>query len=96
VAEDPRIDAVLRRCFREATAFDPGIALARPAPCDGADHATRVATMRAANPAFIPRNHRIEAMIEAAIERDNYAPFNELLEVLERTLRRPAGRSPSR
>ena len=38
--------------------------------------------MRAVNPAFIPRNHRIEAIIEAAVNRDDYAPFEELLAVL--------------
>ena len=38
--------------------------------------------MRAVNPAFIPRNHRIEAIIEAAVVSDDYAPFEELLAVL--------------
>ena len=38
--------------------------------------------MRAVNPAFIPRNHRVEAVIEAAVDRDDYAPFEELLAVL--------------
>jgi uncharacterized protein YdiU (UPF0061 family) len=38
--------------------------------------------MRLVNPAFIPRNHRIEAIIEAAVNRDDYAPFEELLTVL--------------
>ena len=40
--------------------------------------------MRAANPAFIPRNHRVEAVIKAAIERDDFAPFEELLTVLSK------------
>ena len=39
------------------------------------------AIMRAANPAVIPRNHRIEAMIEAAVAGD-YAPFHKLTAVL--------------
>jgi serine/tyrosine/threonine adenylyltransferase len=42
----------------------------------------RRARMRAVNPAFIPRNHRVEAMIEAASEREDFAPFEELLLVL--------------
>jgi uncharacterized protein YdiU (UPF0061 family) len=42
----------------------------------------RRARMRAVNPAFIPRNHRIEAMIEAAGEHEDFAPFEELLLVL--------------
>ena len=40
--------------------------------------------MRAVNPAFIPRNHRIEAVIEAAVNRDDFAPFEELLTVLSK------------
>ena len=40
--------------------------------------------MRAVNPAFIPRNHRIEAVIEAAVRRDDFAPFEELLTVLSK------------
>jgi uncharacterized protein YdiU (UPF0061 family) len=39
--------------------------------------------MRKVNPAFIPRNHRIEAVIQAALN-DDYAPFEELLTVLSR------------
>ncbi|SFA75882.1 Uncharacterized conserved protein YdiU, UPF0061 family [Poseidonocella pacifica] len=38
--------------------------------------------MRAANPAVIPRNHRIEAMIEAAVEGD-MAPFHALMSALQ-------------
>jgi len=36
------------------------------------------AVMRAANPVLIPRNHRIEAMINAAVQGD-YAPFERLM-----------------
>ncbi len=39
------------------------------------------ALMRASNPAFIPRNHRVEQMIEAAVKGD-YAPFHRLNSVL--------------
>jgi uncharacterized protein YdiU (UPF0061 family) len=38
--------------------------------------------MRAVNPAFIPRNHRIEAVIQAAVAQGNFAPFEELGTVL--------------
>ena len=37
--------------------------------------------MRTANPAFIPRNHRIEELIQAAVDGD-YAPFHRLVDVL--------------
>ena len=47
------------------------------------DAATRQAAMRAVNPAFIPRNHRVEAAIQAGL-RDDFGPFEELLAVLSR------------
>ena len=40
--------------------------------------------MRAVNPAFIPRNHRVEAVIAAAVNNDEYALFEELLTVLSK------------
>ena len=46
----------------------------------GGSHA---AAMRQANPAFIPRNHRVEAAIAAALGGD-YRPFAELTTVLSR------------
>lgn len=48
------------------------------------DPVRRKAAMDAVNPAFIPRNHRIEAMIEAAVKRGSFTIMNELLEVLSR------------
>ncbi len=43
----------------------------------------RKTAMRAVNPAFIPRNHRIEEAIQAATGGD-FGPFETLLEVLAR------------
>jgi uncharacterized protein YdiU (UPF0061 family) len=43
--------------------------------------ADRRAAMHAINPAFIPRNHRIEAVISAAVA-DDTAPFEKLISVL--------------
>jgi len=43
----------------------------------------RVASMRAANPAFIPRNHRVQAALDAA-ESGDYALFRKLLAILQR------------
>ena len=48
---------------------------------DQADPQTRLATMRAANPIFIPRNHRIEQAIAAANTGD-FGPFHRLVKVL--------------
>ncbi len=48
------------------------------------DEATRRDAMRAANPVYIPRNHKVEAALGAAVEHDDYGPFEELLAVLAR------------
>ena len=45
--------------------------------------AERAVSMRAVNPAFIPRNHRVEAALTAA-EGGDYAPFRKLLAILQR------------
>lgn len=50
---------------------------------DVAPDARRVAMQRA-NPAFIPRNQRVEEAIEAAVRRDDFGPFETLVEVLAR------------
>ncbi|AIQ69580.1 protein adenylyltransferase SelO [Paenibacillus graminis] len=38
--------------------------------------------MRSSNPALIPRNHRVEEALEAAIKRDDYSVMERFLEVL--------------
>jgi uncharacterized protein YdiU (UPF0061 family) len=44
----------------------------------------RAAAMRRVNPAFIPRNHRVEAALSAASSNGDYRPFRELLGILQR------------
>ncbi len=44
----------------------------------------RAAGMRRVNPAFIPRNHRVEEIIRAAVDRGDYAPFEALLDAVTR------------
>jgi uncharacterized protein YdiU (UPF0061 family) len=44
----------------------------------------RAALMKQANPAFIPRNHRVEEAIEAAVRRADFGPFQVLAEILSR------------
>jgi serine/tyrosine/threonine adenylyltransferase len=46
--------------------------------------AVRAEMMRRANPRYIPRNHRIEEVIEAATTEENFGPFEALLEVIVR------------
>jgi uncharacterized protein YdiU (UPF0061 family) len=44
----------------------------------------RAQAMRRVSPAFIPRNHRVEEALSAAVERSDYAPFDTLLNILSR------------
>jgi uncharacterized protein YdiU (UPF0061 family) len=48
------------------------------------DAAARLAAMRAANPAFIPRNHLVEEAIRAAEDAGDLAPFHALLDRVTR------------
>jgi len=77
--------ARVRAQFAQPQAYDAWAAqwrsrLAREAR-SGAE---RAQAMRLVNPAVIPRNHRVEQVIEAAVERTDFKPFGELLEVLAR------------
>ncbi|GAB5446567.1 protein adenylyltransferase SelO [Gymnodinialimonas sp.] len=49
---------------------------------DGQSEDARVANMQAVNPAVIPRNHRVEEAIQAAVKGD-FAPFERLNAVLQ-------------
>ncbi|PAU78326.1 protein adenylyltransferase SelO [Halomonas salipaludis] len=40
--------------------------------------------MRLANPVYIPRNHRVEEALAAAIDEGDFAPFERLMQVLAR------------
>ncbi len=84
-ALDPLHDRDISSLFADPTAFDEWAARWRQRTDEEPqDPAARQAAMRAVNPAFIPRNHRIEAVIEAAVNQDDFAPFEELLAVLSR------------
>jgi uncharacterized protein YdiU (UPF0061 family) len=52
----------------------------------------RQAAMLRANPLFIPRNHLVEAVIEAAVERNDFAPFEALLGVIAKPFEAQPGR----
>jgi serine/tyrosine/threonine adenylyltransferase len=79
----PEHDGDVRQLFAEHAAYDEWAARWRQRLGEEPqDPAQRQAAMRSVNPAFIPRNHRIEAVIEAAVNRDDFAPFEELLAVL--------------
>jgi len=74
-------NAAVRALFKDTAAFDAWLDRwharleAETAPA---------AAMRAINPAFIPRNHLVEAALTAAVERADFQPFEALLAVLSR------------
>jgi serine/tyrosine/threonine adenylyltransferase len=82
-ASDAALDQQVRQLFDEPSGFDEWAALWRERIAgETQSPAERQAAMRAVNPAFIPRNHRVEAVIQAAVANDDYAPFEALLTVL--------------
>jgi serine/tyrosine/threonine adenylyltransferase len=81
----PDSDASLRELFANTGAYEEWAAGWRARLVrEASDPATRAAAMRQVNPAYIPRNHRIEQAIVAAVERDDYAAFFTLLDVVSR------------
>jgi uncharacterized protein YdiU (UPF0061 family) len=78
-------DEAVRSLFVDPTACDAWLARWRTRlDREPGDVEARRAAMLGVNPAFIPRNHRVEAMIRAAVEGDEFSPFEELLSVLSR------------
>jgi serine/tyrosine/threonine adenylyltransferase len=84
-AEDTARDSLVREQFADPAAFDEWAARWRLRTAEEPQTAAeRAAAMRSVNPVFIPRNHRIEAVIQAAVSSDDFAPFEELLAVLSK------------
>jgi uncharacterized protein YdiU (UPF0061 family) len=84
-AEDVEHDAQVRCLFEDPQAFDRWAERWRERLSNESVPAVeRAARMRRVNPAFIPRNHRVEAIIRAAVDHDDFAPFEALLRVLSR------------
>lgn len=84
-ADSPDESASLRELFAQTETIDKWlqdwrIRLGR----DPQSTADRVAAMRGANPAFIPRNHRVEAALNAASAHGDLEPFRQLLGILQR------------
>ena len=89
----PEHDGAVRRLFSVGDAYDAWAARWRERleqepgePCARAD------AMRRINPAYIPRNHRVEAVIRAAEDAGDFAPFDEMLAVVTRPYEEQPGR----
>ena len=77
-------DVAVRALFSNPAAFDEWAVKWRARLAeDGSDANARREAMRAVNPRYIPRNHRVEEAIAAAV-RGDYAPFETLVTVLSR------------
>ncbi|MBL9101135.1 MAG: YdiU family protein [Myxococcales bacterium] len=85
-AEDPSHDPNLAALFiKDPDAYAPWAAAWRARlQRDPTSPADRAAAMRRVNPAFIPRNHRIEQIIAAAVTAGDYAPFETFNKILAR------------
>lgn len=85
-------DASVRALFANPAVFDVWAARWRtrladePGGLQSRARARRDA-MDAVNPAFIPRNHQVEAMIRAAVDHNDFEPFETLLAVLSHPYR---------
>ncbi len=78
-------DEPVRGLFVDPLAADKVLARWRErSAVEGSSAIQRRDAMRSVNPAFIPRNHRVEEMIRAAVDKDDFAPFERLLQVLSR------------
>ena len=73
----------MRALFSDPSAYDPWSQYSRARLArEAIASLERAQAMRRANPAFIPRNHRVEEALSAAVERSDYVTFNTLLRVM--------------
>jgi len=83
-AEPDDRDAALRELFTKPEALDAWLVRWRRRLVFETMHdPERQASMQSINPVYIPRNHQIEAVIRAAEDHNDFAPFHALHEVLQ-------------
>jgi uncharacterized protein YdiU (UPF0061 family) len=81
--EPSEADGAVRELFAEPLAFDDwATRWRRRLSDDPRSVEERRADMRSVSPAFIPRNHRVEEVIQAATRSADFGPLETLLEVL--------------
>jgi uncharacterized protein YdiU (UPF0061 family) len=81
-------DAAMRSLFKDTAAIDAWVGRWRARL---AQESAPAAAMRSVNPAVIPRNHLVEEALKAAVERGDFQPFEDLLEVLSQPYRDAPG-----
>jgi len=84
-AESPDAEAALREMLGENAEVNDWLRDWRQRLTrDPQSPADRAASMRLINPAFIPRNHRVETALNAASDHGDIEPFRRLLAILKR------------
>ena len=82
-AASPDLDAKTRSLFAEPVAFDTWAARWRErCSADDVPAAIRAESMRKLSPLYIPRNHKVEEALAAAVLGADFIPFEKLLNVL--------------
>jgi uncharacterized protein YdiU (UPF0061 family) len=82
-AADDAADINVRSLFIDPSAYDAwAITWRARLSHDSQSPETRAIKMRRANPAFIPRNHRVEQALNAAIHNADFSLFEDLLVIL--------------
>jgi len=83
VGESSQNDEVVSGLFEDPAVFDEwALRWRHRLASESRSAAERQRDMRSVNPAFIPRNHRVEEVIKAAVDEGDLAPFEQLIEVL--------------
>ncbi len=82
-ARDNAQNNVVRNLFDKPAAFDQWMTTWRQRLIqESSGDSTRRAAMLSINPAVIPRNHQVEAVIQAAVSDNDFIPFEQLMLVL--------------
>ncbi|HEY4357361.1 MAG TPA: YdiU family protein [Acidobacteriaceae bacterium] len=76
-------DKAVRALFADPGAYDAwAVTWRRRLAEESQSPEERASAMRRVNPIFIPRNHLVEAVLRAAVGAQDFAPFEELLDVV--------------
>jgi serine/tyrosine/threonine adenylyltransferase len=92
-APSPAHEGALRALLQNAAGLDQWLAQWRTRL--GSEHASPAdihAAMRGVNPTYIPRNHLVEAALNAASDHGDLAPLESLLAVIQRPFQDHPGR----
>ena len=83
VGQSPQNDELVSGLFEDPAVFDEwAVRWRHRLASEGRSSEVCRSDMRSVNPAFIPRNHRVEEVIKAAVEEGDLEPFEQLIEVL--------------